>query len=180
MVSAVAMRFYFRRPSNWIRTILSYPLTPFFVLFCNVVGTSNVDDYKLLQAVTESISSLVMEYTYVEKIHMLCDTLLTVCKPMVQQHPSFQPAPLTIMPHENTTSHRQSAGIQLEQTERQDYDAVTDTSMQVAANVTLSWDDEMMSQLFHCQPSLDWFDSEILDATLWDFSADSLVTEPQY
>jgi hypothetical protein len=41
------------------------------------------------------------------------------------------------------------------------------------------WDDEMMWQLFQCQPSLDWFDSDILDPAAWDLSS-GLIPETQY
>ena len=35
--------------------------------------------------------------------------------------------------------------------------------------MTSTWNDDMMSQLFQFQPSLDWFNADILDPT-WDFN----------
>lgn len=31
-----------------------------------------------------------------------------------------------------------------------------------------AWQDDMMWQLFQAQPSLDWFNSNILDPAVWD------------
>jgi hypothetical protein len=64
--------------------MLSYPLCPFFVVFCNVVGTSNERDFQLLQAVTDGISTLVTENKYVNRLHRLCATLLSLCTPLVK------------------------------------------------------------------------------------------------
>jgi hypothetical protein len=65
------------------RTMLSYPLCPFFVVFCNVVGTSDARDFQLLQDVTDGISTLVTENKYVHRLHRLCETLLRLCRPLV-------------------------------------------------------------------------------------------------
>lgn len=143
--------------------MLSYPLCPFFVVFCNVVGTSNEHDFQLLQDVTDGISTLVTENKYVNRLHRLCATLIGLCKPLVQRldlnghvqppteglagMPTFTPPPV--------------------------FDGATD-----AANVSngrgtaggilpCSWNDDMMWQLFQSQPSLDWFNADILDPA-WD------------
>jgi hypothetical protein len=63
--------------------MLSYPLCPFFVVFCNVVGTSDARDFQLLQDVTDGISTLVTENKYVHRLHRLCETLLGLCRPLV-------------------------------------------------------------------------------------------------
>jgi hypothetical protein len=65
------------------RTMLSYPLCPFFVVFCNVVGTSDARDFQLLQDVTDGISTLVTENKYVHRLHRLCETLLGLCRPLI-------------------------------------------------------------------------------------------------
>ncbi|KAF2676111.1 hypothetical protein K458DRAFT_424966 [Lentithecium fluviatile CBS 122367] len=147
-------------------TILSYPLTPFFVIFCNVVGTSSVRDFELLQDIADSISSLVMENKYAEKLHILCNTLLAVCKPMVQQG--------TILPHvappvtrNETTPDSRDSSNPLAQMRRETPDAPTTVTQPAGEDAGAIWDNEMW-QLFQCQPSLDWFDSDILDPSSWD------------
>jgi hypothetical protein len=141
---------------NQARTILSYPLTPFFVLFCNVVITSNPRDLQLLQDVVDSVASLVAEIPYVEKLHRLCNTLLTLCKPLVQSNTTTgqEPEPPASISEMNNT------------------DATLGTEIDTSIELT-PWDDEMMWQLFQCQPSLDWFNSDILDPDSWDLNLPS-------
>lgn len=38
------------------RTFLYYPLTAFFMLFCNVVTTSHASDFKLMKLITDTLS----------------------------------------------------------------------------------------------------------------------------
>lgn len=153
------------------RTMLSYPLCPFFVVFCNVVGTSNERDFQLLQTVTDGISALITENKYVNRLHRLCATLLSLCTPLVNTsgsqdrsntsaavpgfsaqssvHPSTLPSVrntpdlLNVAPHNDTTNPDGS--------------------------LPSTWNDDMMWQLFQSQPSLDWFNADILDPT-WDFN----------
>ncbi|CAI6333098.1 unnamed protein product [Periconia digitata] len=143
-------------------TILSYPISPFFVLFCNVVGTYNVSDFLLLHEVVDILFSLVVENKYVERLRRLCSSLLALCKPLVrgsegtehqqQQRPPEVPEWGTVTA---STLHGDSSAPSLS----------TDDANQLG-----SWDDDMLSQLFSCQPSLDWFNSDILDPGLWDSS----------
>ncbi|KAF1833485.1 putative Zn(II)2Cys6 transcription factor-like protein [Decorospora gaudefroyi] len=145
-------------------SMLSYPLCPFFVVFCNVVGTSDVRDFQLLQDVTDGISSLVTENKYVNRLHRLCATLLGLCKPLVQAPGLNEPmrasntgltAPLaTYCP--SLASHGGS-------------DILPDNNVNGTTEnmVPSSWNDDMMWQLFQSQPSLDWFNADILDPA-WD------------
>lgn len=145
------------------RTILSYPLCPFFVLFCNVVGTSNPRDFQLLQDVVNSVSSLVIESKYVERLCRLCSTLLALCKPLVAR--AADPIPCSETPEiamDPTSLDNPSAK---NQNSARDDAAV---SQQADTLPVTSWDDEMMWQLFHYQPSLNWCNSDILDQALWD------------
>jgi hypothetical protein len=140
--------------------MLSYPLCPFFVVFCNVVGTSDARDFQLLQDVTDGISTLVSKNKYVHRLHRLCETLLGLSKPLVQPTApnSHASAAVPIV---------QVAGSSLPTL---DAPVVLDTS-NASANgfMTSTWNDDMMSQLFQFQPSLDWFNADILDPT-WDFN----------
>jgi hypothetical protein len=140
--------------------MLSYPLCPFFVVFCNVVGTSDARDFQLLQDVTDEISTLVTKNKYVHRLHRLCETLLGLSRPLVQPTApnSHASASVPIV---------QVAGSSLPTL---DAPVVLDTS-NASANgfMTSTWNDDMMSQLFQFQPSLDWFNADILDPT-WDFN----------
>jgi hypothetical protein len=140
---------------TYSRTILSYPLCPIFVVFCNVVSTSSTQDYQLLQNVVETVSSLVAHNKYVERLHRLCNTLLSLCKPLLHQDTSTFPHPGNI-----DTSSNINMQLTLE--------SETITTPSQHDNPSSNWDDKMIQQLFQAQPSLDWFDSDILDPALWN------------
>ena len=149
------------------RTILSYPLAPFFVLFCNVVGTSDARDFRLLQDVVESVSSLVIENKYVERLRRLCNALLSLCRPLVHSNlnpdvmQERQPVPALISDEDVTPAYIESATMQ------QMHAEASTPSKEIAGE---GWQDDMMWQLFQAQPSLDWFNSDILDPLTWDLS----------
>lgn len=135
------------------RTLLSYPLCPFFVVFCNVVGTSNAQDFHLLQDVTDGISELVAENKFVNRLHRLCSTLIGLCKPLIQSPiPNAMTAELQI-PEPGILPIDTNVG-QLNFTEADD---------NVGEFLASSWNDDRMWQLFQSQPSLDWFNADILD-----------------
>jgi hypothetical protein len=126
------------------RTMLSYPLCPFFVVFCNVVGTSNAKDFQLLQDVTDGISELVSENKFVNRLHRLCTTLLELCKPVVQ----------TALAEVAEVPAAFNADQQME---------FLDVGAGFAGFEASSWNDQMMTDLFNAQPSLDWFNANVLD-----------------
>ena len=150
--------------------MLSYPLCPFFVVFCNVVGTSNERDFQLLQAVTNGISALVTENKYVNRLHRLCATLLSLCTPLVkntgpQDRNSMNAAvlgfsaPTSTQPSTLPSMNNAPDILNLSSNADNGADAL----------LSSTWNDDMMWQLFQSQPSLDWFNADILDPT-WDFN----------
>lgn len=154
-----------------LRTMLSYPLCPFFVVFCNVVGTSNECDFQLLQAVTDGISALVTENKYVNRLHRLCATLLSLCKPLVTSSgPQDQNSTNAAVPG---FSAQASAGCSTLSSIRNTPEILGMVPGAGGGNtdgfLASTWNDDMMWQLFQSQPSLDWFNADILDPT-WDLS----------
>lgn len=151
------------RGTDYTRTMLSYPLCPFFVVFCNVVGTSNAQDFKLLENVTNGISTLVTENKYVNRLHRLCATLLSLCKPLVQEITSEEHLPT---PSSNGPTAQPSAFPSASSTQLQLGPGPMNISNEHFGQEDLglsSWNDDMMWQLFQSQPSLDWFNADILD-----------------
>ncbi|KAF2854090.1 putative Zn(II)2Cys6 transcription factor-like protein [Plenodomus tracheiphilus IPT5] len=142
-------------------TILSYPLCPFFVVFCNVVGTSNARDFQLLQDVTNGISTLVTENKYVNRLHKLCATLLGLCRPLVQVN-SFDGQAPPVSTGFTAHTGAEPQGMTFDSTSH-----IMNTNGDVGEALPSSWNDDMMWQLFQSQPSLDWFNADILDPT-WD------------
>ncbi|KAI8941075.1 hypothetical protein NX059_002315 [Plenodomus lindquistii] len=145
-------------------TILSYPLCPFFVVFCNVVGTSNALDFQLLEDVTNSVSTLVTENKYVNRLHRLCRTLLGLCRPLVQVSSFDGQAP------QLSTGYATQIDAELQAANANTRIPYMDANIQngeVGDTLPSSWNDDMMWQLFQSNPSLDWFNADILDPT-WD------------
>jgi hypothetical protein len=140
--------------------MLSYPICPFFIVFCNVVGTSNAQDFQLLQDVTDGISSLVSQNKFVNRLHRLCETLLGLCKELVQSATT-------------NGSHAMAMGVPGAEVPMLRIHTGSDHANVPIANgdinyMSSSWNTDMMSQLFQSNPSLDWFNAEIPDP--WDFS----------
>lgn len=54
----------------------------------------------------------------------------------------------------------------------------TGASVPVSADI-IPWDDDLMKQLFQCQPSINWLDSDILDPALWGVKNDP-IPEAEY
>ncbi|EMD60418.1 hypothetical protein COCSADRAFT_40062 [Bipolaris sorokiniana ND90Pr] len=149
-------------------TLLSHPLCPFFVVFCNVVGTSDPRDFQLLEDVIDSISSLVTENKYVNRLHRLCATLLGLCKPLVgspsAQNQMQQP---TSDPNTSLAAYPTSMPFNHGPDIMSSSDGDANNGMMAS-----SWNDNMMWQLFQSQPSLDWFNADILDPA-WDIGQPS-------
>ncbi|KAF2875454.1 putative Zn(II)2Cys6 transcription factor-like protein [Massariosphaeria phaeospora] len=139
-------------------SILSYPLGPFFVVFCNVVGTSNTKDFQLLQDVADGVGSISAKSKFIIRLHRLCVTLLDLCRPLVARS--------TEVPH--TVSLQETPAQASSEVPPKPHDdggiaAIHAMgSFEVAdALATSSWDDDSMWQLFQSQPSLDWFNADI-------------------
>jgi hypothetical protein len=137
--------------------MLSYPLCPFFVVFCNVVGTSNAKDFQLLEDVTDSISELVTENKFVNRLHRLCTTLLGLCKPLIHTGSTSTTASTLGVPEKAVLPANLNSG-QLN---------FLDTNNDFGDFSNSSWNDQMMTDLFNAQPSLDWFNADVLDPN-WD------------
>lgn len=149
--------------------MLSYPLCPFFVVFCNVVGTSNERDFQLLQTVTDGISALITENKYVNRLHKLCATLLSLCTPLVNtSRPQDRSNTSAAVPGilAQASANPSSLSSILNTPDLLNVAPNTETTSSEASFLS-TWNDDMMWQLFQSQPSLDWFNADILDPT-WD------------
>ena len=65
--------------------MLYHPLTPFFVLFCNVVSTSNLTDFHTLKRVTSELESLVELSNSIAKLQTLFNSFLELCEGLVSE-----------------------------------------------------------------------------------------------
>ncbi|KAH6621870.1 hypothetical protein C7974DRAFT_212393 [Boeremia exigua] len=66
-------------------TVLYHPLTPFFVLFCHVVATSNSNDFHTLKRVTDELEDLTELSTSIAKLQMLFKSFIELCEGLVSE-----------------------------------------------------------------------------------------------
>ncbi|GKZ39344.1 hypothetical protein AbraIFM66950_012331 [Aspergillus brasiliensis] len=66
-------------------TLLFFPLSPFFVVFCNVIYARNSEDYTLLSTVTNGITRFSSQSRPVAELHKLFSAFLSLCKPLFKE-----------------------------------------------------------------------------------------------
>lgn len=71
--------------TNSNRTILFHPLTPLFVLFCNVVASSNEQDFLLLRHVASQLDGLVDLSISIAKLQTLFRSFVGLCETLVTE-----------------------------------------------------------------------------------------------
>lgn len=71
------------------RTLFLYPLSAFFVVFCNIIGTIDKDDYELMGQIIEQLSPFKQD-PHLGKLLDLLQSLQRLCEPLFQQ-PSGDP-----------------------------------------------------------------------------------------
>ncbi|KAF1852027.1 uncharacterized protein K460DRAFT_413505 [Cucurbitaria berberidis CBS 394.84] len=64
-------------------TLLYHPLTPFFVLFCNVVASSNEQDFQLLKVVALQLDGLADLSPSIAKLQTLFKSFIDLCEGLV-------------------------------------------------------------------------------------------------
>ncbi|OJJ08304.1 hypothetical protein ASPVEDRAFT_179566 [Aspergillus versicolor CBS 583.65] len=170
-------------------TALLYPLTPFFVVFCNVVATSNVHDLRLLNEVTATISKVKEQCAFGMNLYIMLSELIAMC---TQLH-DVQPAPSQLTLHGDSlveaspqaeraaepashtslmsdgqpvssSSHPISPMPALDQSAtasailgQQPFSSTTAEAESGHASI---WEEDLMSELFNIQPSVQWFDTD--------------------
>ena len=72
------------------RTILLYPLSAFFVIFCNIVDTSNRADYELMSQITSRLSHFKRDPHLCKLVHLL-QSLVHLCHPIFQEQVPVAP-----------------------------------------------------------------------------------------
>ncbi|KPM40600.1 hypothetical protein AK830_g5942 [Neonectria ditissima] len=166
-------------PSFLAWTIHAYPLCPFFVVFCNVVSTSSVQDFQLIQKVTDVFARYAAGNKAVKRLHELCSKLVELCRPPFQLPSSVPEATTTYLPYGPqasgvtvdvranmifTPDHALLGNAALPQ---QHYSLATSagnsssvprtaTSFAEFAMDTSLWTDNTMMGLFNYEPSLSW------------------------
>ncbi|CAI7626244.1 unnamed protein product [Penicillium glandicola] len=155
-------------PSFLTWTVLLYPLSPFFVLFCNVIGELDMDDYNLMQDITQSLSQFAAS-PYISKLLKLLDYLQNLCVPLIQAKQRMGPQVRvpTLYPSMTGTSHNHLGSadehVHLVMAGSPYMDPVTGVDpqqLQTPSDGSYPSDDALMWQLFNSQLSLDWFEPD--------------------
>lgn len=66
------------------RTLFLYPLSAFFVVFCNIVGTLDRGDYELMRDITERLSHF-KDDPHLRKLLNLLQSLERLCRPLFSE-----------------------------------------------------------------------------------------------
>ncbi|GLB12258.1 hypothetical protein AtubIFM57258_009539 [Aspergillus tubingensis] len=152
-------------------TVLFYPTTPFYLLFCNVVGTSNTEDYQLMHETTRGLHRFIDTNPSISKLYHLFTTFLNLCSPLMQGDGSVN---RMAMPVEDTNLSTVPSSSEVEvsvpQIDADNYiydsatgvDIVDDGAMD--PNMISSWNNAQMWELFGAQSSLEWVESEVSHA----------------
>ncbi|CAG7951033.1 unnamed protein product [Penicillium olsonii] len=141
-------------------TVLLYPLSPFFVLFCNIIGELDMDDFNLIQDITRSLSQFTAS-PYIAKLLKLLETLQNLCIPLIEAKERMGPQAKVASLYPAMTMR----GDQQAMSDQQPYptepftDPTNSYPQQLQTPDGSYRDDEMMWQLFNSQLSLEWFES---------------------
>ncbi|RAH59525.1 hypothetical protein BO85DRAFT_510316 [Aspergillus piperis CBS 112811] len=150
------------------RTVLSYPMTPFYLLFCNVVGTSNTEDYQLMHETTRGLHRFIDTNPPISKLYHLFTTFLNLCSPLMQGDGSVNTMAMPL-DETNLTTMPSSSGaeVSIPQVDADNYiyDSATRSGIvddgAIDPNMVSNWNNAQMWELFGVQPSLEWVDSEV-------------------
>ncbi|RAK85828.1 hypothetical protein BO79DRAFT_272109 [Aspergillus costaricaensis CBS 115574] len=153
------------------RTVLFYPMTPYYLLFCNVVGTSNTEDYQLMHETTRGLHRFINTNPSISKLYHLFTTFLNLCDPLMQGDGS---ANTMTMPLDETnlstmpSSSEAEVSIPQIDADNYFYDSATRIGNvddgAIDPNMVSSWNNAQMWELFGVQSSLEWVDSEVSHA----------------
>jgi hypothetical protein len=151
--------------------MLLYPLAPFFVLFCNVIATSNERDFNMIKNITDDLHQFAEANVSIGKLYNLFSKFLDLCAPLVKRNPESSgseqpPAALSdANPAANTEDQITSYTDILSRATDQAPVSLPDTDS-TGADTTAppsvgGWNDSLVWELFDNQPSLGWAESEL-------------------
>ncbi|PYH88053.1 hypothetical protein BO71DRAFT_489067 [Aspergillus ellipticus CBS 707.79] len=136
-------------------TVLFYPMTPFYILFCNVVGTSNPHDFQLMSDTTQGLHQFVPSNPAIAKLHHLFSTFLALCRPLVQGKQNL------------LSLEALSMESQIVVPQQPQQPPPPPLMVQNAPDGTMPpeaaswWNNSQMWELFGTQPSFEWVDSDL-------------------
>ncbi|KAL4815769.1 hypothetical protein BDW67DRAFT_185489 [Aspergillus spinulosporus] len=137
-------------------TVLFYPMAPFYILFCNVVGTSNLEDYQLLRDITKGLYRFIDYNPASARLYHLFTTFLNLCNPLVVN----QPSPLANQNGTNMTETPTIAAPGIPSVDPNNHSYGESSATDIQPDMASWWNSIQMWELISTQPSLQWVDSE--------------------
>lgn len=149
------------------RTIFLYPLSPFFVLFCNIIGELDLDDYSLIQEITESLTPFAAS-PYISKLLKLLGSLQNLCAPLIQTKQRLGPKTKVAPWYPSMTGALPESSTALDQNFPVDSSYPNSIAPTLPQQIPGSDDqvypptDELMWHLFNSQLSMECFESDFI------------------
>ena len=153
--------------------MLLSPLSPFFVLFCNVVATSDQRDFEMIKNITDDLRQFAKANVSIGKLYGLFSKFLDLCAPLIKPNQGLFDS-MSVFPVDEKTLGQTSfypdvyarAGDQVPHTLPSPMISRATSSMGQSGEPQSveGWDDSLMWELFDNQPSLGWAESELWDA----------------
>lgn len=144
--------------------MLLYPLSPFFVLFCNVVATSDQRDFEMIKKITDDLRQFAKANAPIGKLYGLFSKFLDLCTPLINVNTGFPSSGATISSLPNDPSNVIMLGRGDRTMETVPSPINTRAPATSISQPMEGWDDSLMWELFDNQPSLGWAESELWDA----------------
>jgi hypothetical protein len=88
--------------------VLYHPLTPFFVLFCNIVASSSESDFQLLTTVTSQLDGLADQSPPIAKLQTLFKSFIGLCEGLVNKTKETSPHAAQCAHSQQTVGHDRS------------------------------------------------------------------------
>ncbi|KAJ5120047.1 transcriptional regulator family: Fungal Specific TF [Penicillium atrosanguineum] len=154
-------------------TMLLSPLSPFFVLFCNVVATSDQRDFEMIKKITDDLSQFTKANASIGKLHGLFSKFLDLCAPLIKPNHDMLES-MSVFSVDGKIPQVNSYPDVYGRTGDQVLHTLPSPMISRAASgmgqgrpgepQSEGWDDSLMWELFDNQPSLGWAESELWDA----------------
>ncbi|KAJ5219959.1 transcriptional regulator family: Fungal Specific TF [Penicillium chermesinum] len=148
-------------------TILLFPLTPFFVLFCNVVATSDHKDFEMMRNTTNDLRQFAEIHPPFRKLYGLFSKFMDLCAPLMEN--TQRPPSASLLPAQNGPNNAHLAPPYPDIYDRSVHQPnllPSPIASKADSGAVEGWDDSLMWELFDNQPTIGWAESGLWDAMI--------------
>lgn len=164
-----------------------FPLSPYYIIFCNVVATSHRQDFQLLSDIVEILSGVLDVNSSICRLHNLCSMLVNLCKSLMNSRDGTKGDP-PVLTQTPITDSDMSIGLNSFNTAGSGIEAPSGhqplpifgrgvdwssphfvarkeescpTALPTSGENIPTWNEDILWQLFDMQPSLDCLEKDI-------------------